>query len=107
MGGEMKDLGRKRIYRDLQPELKRAVMTLREAAEYLKCHQTTMYRLIKRGELPAFRVGADWHLRRADFEEWIAQQERLLSPQKTGPEPPRRTAVSWHATSRTRLNRSV
>ncbi len=51
-----------------------AIMTLRELADYLKCHFMTLYKLIKTAGLPAFRVGSDWRVRRADLDEWIARQ---------------------------------
>ena len=35
------------------------IMTVREAADYLHCHYGTVGGLIRRGEIPAFRVGAD------------------------------------------------
>ena len=35
------------------------LMTVDELAAYLKVHPATIYRLIKRGELPAFKVGYD------------------------------------------------
>ena len=36
----------------------RDVITLREAAEYLNCHYGTIYRLVRVGDFPAFRLGA-------------------------------------------------
>jgi excisionase family DNA binding protein len=38
----------------------RKVMTMDEVAEYLRVHRTTIYRLIKRHKIPAFRVGRNW-----------------------------------------------
>jgi excisionase family DNA binding protein len=60
------------------------VMTVDEVAEYLSCHHSTVYRLIGRGELPAFRVGSDFRFLRADLEEWIAHQS---AGAPKGPEP--------------------
>jgi excisionase family DNA binding protein len=37
-----------------------AVLTVNEVAAYLRIHHSTVYRLVKRGELPGFRVGEDW-----------------------------------------------
>jgi len=50
------------------------IMTLRDVADYLNCHYMTIYRLIKSGALPAFRIGSDFRFRRADLKKWIAQQ---------------------------------
>ena len=36
------------------------VMTVLEVAHYLRCHPSTVYRALRRGDLPAFRIGSDW-----------------------------------------------
>ena len=40
------------------------VMTVREVAEYLKVKERTIYRLVARGDIPAFKVGAHGVLER-------------------------------------------
>lgn len=45
-------------------------MTVKEVAAYLHVHQSTIYRLIKRGAVPAWRVGADWRFNLEDIEAW-------------------------------------
>jgi excisionase family DNA binding protein len=52
------------------------VMTLHEVARYLRCHESTVYRLTKRGELPAFRLGAEWRFLRSKIEDWIIHAQR-------------------------------
>jgi excisionase family DNA binding protein len=52
------------------------IMRIDEVAAYLKVHPTTVYRLLKRKQLPAFRVGTDFRFRRADVDEWIREKER-------------------------------
>jgi excisionase family DNA binding protein len=49
------------------------VMTLREAAAYLKCHPGTLYQLIKPFEFPFLKVGSDYRFRRSAWDEWIRQ----------------------------------
>ena len=36
------------------------VMTVKELSGYLKVHPSTIYRQLRRGRLPAFKVGSDW-----------------------------------------------
>lgn len=36
------------------------IMTARELAEILRIHPTTVYRLARQGQLPAFKIGSDW-----------------------------------------------
>ena len=38
------------------------VMTVREVAEYLKVKEHTIYRLVSREDIPAFKVGGSWRL---------------------------------------------
>jgi excisionase family DNA binding protein len=64
------------------------VMTLQEVAGYLNCHYTTVYRLIRRGGFPTFRVGSDFRMRRADLEKWIAQQQQQVVVESEVPETP-------------------
>jgi len=41
------------------PELSK-VMTVSEVSAYLKVHPATIYRLLKKKKIPAFRIGRDW-----------------------------------------------
>ncbi len=36
------------------------VMTVKELSDYLRVHPSTVYKLLRRGELPGFRIGTDW-----------------------------------------------
>jgi len=40
------------------------VMTVSEVCEYLRIHRSTLYRLIKTGDLPHFRLGSDYRFNR-------------------------------------------
>ena len=53
------------------------VMTSSEVAVYLHVHRTTIYRLLKRSELPAFRIGSDWRFKRGEIDQW--RMERLAA----------------------------
>ena len=47
------------------------VLTLREVSEYLRVSRVTIYRLIKRKDLPAFCVGRSWRFKIEDLHHWI------------------------------------
>lgn len=47
------------------------IMTPKEAAKYLGLHLITIYRLIKKGELPGFRVGGQWRFKKDLLDSWI------------------------------------
>lgn len=51
------------------------VMTLEEAAEFLRVHPSTIYRLLKRHEIPAFKMGSDWRFNQESIERWILERE--------------------------------
>ena len=46
------------------------VMTLEEVSRYLHVHRSTVYRLLKRGEIPAFRIGSDWRFNIETIDIW-------------------------------------
>jgi excisionase family DNA binding protein len=50
-----------------------AVLTIGEVAELLRVHPTTIYRLIKRGAIPGFKVGGNWRISAAALDKWIAE----------------------------------
>ncbi len=56
-----------------------AVMTMGEAAAYLHCHPTTLYRLAKAGKVPAFRLGGSWRFLRSEINRWIGERQLQTS----------------------------
>jgi excisionase family DNA binding protein len=45
-------------------------MTLDELAEYLRVSPTTIYRLIKKNRIPAFKIGRHWRFSTAAIHNW-------------------------------------
>jgi excisionase family DNA binding protein len=50
------------------------VMTVREVAAYLRVHPGTIYKLLKRHQVPAFRIGSDWRFRIEAIDRWRLEQ---------------------------------
>lgn len=50
------------------------VLTLSESAKYLRLAPITIYRLARRGELPAVKCGRSWRFHREQLEEWLRTQ---------------------------------
>jgi excisionase family DNA binding protein len=48
-----------------------SVLTVSEVAEILRVHSTTIYRLVKRGDLPGFKLGGNWRINRASLDLWL------------------------------------
>jgi len=57
----------------MQPEAK--VITVSELAVYLHVHRSTLYRLLKKGQLPAFKIGSDWRFNVEAIDRWRIQQQ--------------------------------
>jgi excisionase family DNA binding protein len=47
------------------------VLTALEVANLLRIDRVTVYKMVKRGELPALKVGSDWRFSRVQIEEWM------------------------------------
>jgi excisionase family DNA binding protein len=52
------------------------VLTLDETAEILKVHPSTVYRLLKNKQIPAFKLGSDWRFNAESIERWIKEREQ-------------------------------
>jgi excisionase family DNA binding protein len=50
--------------------------TTEELLEYLQINIRTIYRMIRAGKLPAYRVGRQWRFRKRDLDIWLAQQRQ-------------------------------
>jgi len=48
------------------------LLTVAEVAEVLRVSTMTVYRLIKAGELPAFRVGKNYRIQESELEAFLA-----------------------------------
>lgn len=50
------------------------IMTVKEISEYLKIHPSTVYKLLRAGDLPAFRIGTDWRFNVEAIDRWCAKR---------------------------------
>jgi excisionase family DNA binding protein len=51
------------------------VMILDEVAAYLRVHPSTVYRLLKHKQIPAFKMGSDWRFNQESIDRWLSQAE--------------------------------
>jgi excisionase family DNA binding protein len=56
------------------------VLTAGEVANYLRVSLSTIYRLLKSGDLPAFKIGSDWRFNRVHVEEWLKSRTQAAGP---------------------------
>lgn len=52
------------------------ILTVREVSEYLRVHPTTIYRLLRSKQIPAFRVGSEWRFGIESIDRWRSGQEQ-------------------------------
>jgi len=50
------------------------VMSIEEVAEYLKISVPTIYRMVRRGQLPGIKLGRQWRFRQADIYNLFVQR---------------------------------
>ena len=50
------------------------VLTVKEVCNLLQVHPSTLYKLVRQGSIPSFRVGIDWRFRRDVIERWTIEQ---------------------------------
>ncbi|MGC1679366.1 MAG: helix-turn-helix domain-containing protein [Candidatus Binataceae bacterium] len=46
------------------------ILTIAELSRHLRVHPTTIYRLLRQGRIPGFRVGSAWRFNKTAIEQW-------------------------------------
>ena len=49
------------------------IMTVAELSEYLRVHPSTIYKLLRSGDLPGFKVGSDWRFNTERIDRWCIE----------------------------------
>ncbi len=52
------------------------VLTVKDIAEYMDIHPMTIYKYVKDGRIPAFKIGSSWRIRRDSIQKWIKENEQ-------------------------------
>lgn len=53
------------------------IMDVSEAADYLHINKLTLYRLVKRGKIPAIKVGSQWRFKKEVLDEMFGGNRRV------------------------------
>jgi excisionase family DNA binding protein len=56
------------------------LMTLQEVADYLRVTRSTIHRLLKRNQIPAFRIGRRWRFNLEEIDNWCASHALRKEP---------------------------
>lgn len=59
------------------------MLTAKEVAEVLRTGLLTVYKLIKEGKIPAYKIGRQWRVKRKDLIQYIEAQRASVSKEKT------------------------
>ncbi len=51
-------------------------LSLEELADYLKMPPYTLYKLLRRGELPGHKVGRSWRFDQDEVDAWIKSRRQ-------------------------------
>ncbi len=66
-------------------EIRSRVLTVREVSEYLRVHPSTVYRMLRKHQLPGFRVGGDWRFTIDAIDRWRSEAESATAVGETPP----------------------
>ena len=53
------------------------LLNVEEVAKILQLHAMTVYRLVKEGKLPGFKVGGRWRFHRSTLEDWMVDRAQV------------------------------
>lgn len=64
----------------MEKSVKEEVLTIKEASDYLKIAEKTLYRFIREQNMPAFKLGREWRFKKSLLDSWI--EKRISQSQK-------------------------
>jgi excisionase family DNA binding protein len=67
-------------------DLNAEILTIGELAAYLRCSVSSVYRQVKFGSLPSFKIGSDYRFNKSQIEQWVKDKTRTS---RTAIYPPR------------------
>lgn len=47
------------------------ILNIQEACQFLRIAKPTLYKYIRSGEIPAFKMGRVWRFHKASLDDWI------------------------------------
>ena len=59
--------------------IENSVLKVSDLAKYLHVHRSTIYRLLRDGKVPAFKIGSDWRFNTKQIDRWRHELEQPLS----------------------------
>ena len=60
------------------------IMTIKQVAEYLKVSPRTIYKLVKTGGIPTFKIMNMWRFEQSKIDQWIHEKSEISNLNGTG-----------------------
>ena len=60
------------------------LLTLEQVADYLMVDKFTVYRLVTKKKLPAFKVGNQWRFKLKIIDAWLEKNSNMKTPDSKG-----------------------
>lgn len=54
------------------------IMTIKQVAEYLKVSPRTIYKLVKTGGIPTFKIMNMWRFEQSKIDQWIEEKSESI-----------------------------
>jgi len=54
------------------------LLTLEEVAKYLKISKHTLYKMLEKRKIPAFKVANQWRFKKSDIDRWLEKQRNFI-----------------------------
>lgn len=61
------------------------ILTISDVVHLLKVAETTVYGLVQKGDVPAFKVGGQWRSRRTAIDSWIVVKTQAAGAYRSTP----------------------
>jgi len=58
----------------LSPMADDDILTLKEICDLLRVHPSTVYKLVREGRIPSFRICSEWRFRKDVILRWMAEK---------------------------------
>lgn len=66
------------------------VLSFEEACQFLKLAKPTLYNYVRRGDVPAFKMGRVWKFHKESLDQWLKErvsEDTKIRSQKTRMQP--------------------
>lgn len=58
-------------------EMRAEFLTVSEVASLLKLSESTVYTMVRAGDIPAVKLGNQWRVSETRLDEWLEQKEDI------------------------------